>query len=115
MREWKSARCRRFPSDKLILYYFALLHARVKINKFENICKKILKKICNLKNTLFNPIMTHPEKRLRREQIASDIKSGMTISQVVIKYQVGFSVVRDSCREHGISIKRKANVEKEKE
>lgn len=38
---------------------------RQKSNRFENICKKILKKICNLKNTLFNPIMEYEQKEYK--------------------------------------------------
>ena len=52
--------------------------------------------------------MTHLEKRQRRAAIAADIKGGMTPQNAAIKYDVGISVIRDSCWEHGISIKRKA-------
>lgn len=48
--------------------------------------------------------MTHNERKHRRQLIAEEVDNGASYVQIVKKWGVTTATIRNSCREHGISL-----------
>lgn len=48
--------------------------------------------------------LSHEERRVRRQQLANDVKDGISLSQIYQKYQLSLTVIRESCREHNVKL-----------
>lgn len=50
------------------------------------------------------PVMSHAEKRARRQKIAKAVSRGRSIADVAQSFEVGIRTVYDACREFGVEI-----------
>lgn len=53
-------------------------------------------------------LMTHQQRRQRRQQIADFIGKGASVADACERFEVGLSTVDYACKEHGVLLKRKA-------
>ncbi len=54
--------------------------------------------------------LSHAERRERRKKVAADIKAGGDMGEIAEKHGVSVSVAWEACRQHKVSVPRKASI-----